>query len=160
MAVLTAFQKRGLLAAAGSAALLLGALGFQYIGGYQPCAMCYWQRWPHGIAIAIGVLIFVLPKRVLALLGAAAMVVSAGLGLYHAGVEQKWWEGPSSCTGTGLTNTDNLLDFNAPVTLVMCDDIVWDLFGITMAGYNAIASFVLVLLWLWAYSSSSASQYR
>lgn len=155
---MTKFQKRALVAVAGSVALMLGALGFQYIGGYAPCKMCLWQRWPHGLAIALGLLIIVLPKRVFALLGALLMAVSTGLGLYHAGVEQKWWQGPTSCTGSGLTTSDNLLDFSTPVTLVLCDEIVWDLLGITMAGYNAILSIILVALWLRAYSSSSASQ--
>ena len=155
---MTRFQKRVLLAASGSAALMLGALAFQYIGGYAPCKMCFWQRWPHGLAMALFLLVIVLPKRVFALLGAVLMVVSAGLGLYHAGVEQKWWEGPTSCTGSGLSVSDNLLDFSEPVKLVLCDEIVWDLFGITMAGYNAIISVVLVVLWLRAYASSSASQ--
>lgn len=155
---MTKFQKRALLAVAGSVALMLGALGFQYIGGYAPCKMCFWQRWPHGLAMALGLLIIVLPKRVFALLGALLMAISTGLGIYHAGVEQKWWEGPTSCTGSGLTASDNLLDFSAPVSLVLCDEIVWDLFGITMAGYNAILSIILVALWLRAYSSSSASQ--
>ena len=158
MAGMTTFQKRALLAVAGSATLMLGALAFQYIGGYAPCKMCYWQRWPHGLAMALGVLVVLLPKHVFALLGAALMVVSAGLGLYHAGVEQKWWEGPTSCTGSGLSVSDNLLDFSEPVKLVLCDEIVWDLFGITMAGYNAIISVLLVVLWLRAYASSSASQ--
>ncbi len=160
MAGLSIFQKRAVLAAGGSAALLLGALGFQYLGGYAPCKMCYWQRWPHGAAILIGLLIIVLPKRSFALLGALAAAITSGLGVYHAGVEQKWWEGPTSCTGSGLTTSDNLLDFNAPVNLVLCDEIVWDLFGITMAGYNALASAALVGVWLWAYASSSASQYK
>jgi disulfide bond formation protein DsbB len=44
------------LAAGGSAAMLLAAFGFQYIGGLAPCAMCLWQRWPHAVAIALGAL--------------------------------------------------------------------------------------------------------
>ena len=158
MVGLTTFQKNALLAASGSVALMLGALAFQYIGGYAPCKMCFWQRWPHGLAMALIPLLLFIPNRLIALLGAALMVVSAGLGLFHAGVEQKWWEGPTSCTGSGLNATDNLLDFSAPVKLVLCDEIVWDLFGITMAGWNAIFSVVLVVLWLRAYASSSASQ--
>lgn len=155
---MTKLQKNALLAAAGSAALMLGALAFQYIGGFPPCKMCIWQRWPHVIAIALGVIIFFVPKRIIALLGGLVVLIGAGIGLYHAGVEQKWWQGPSSCTGSGLSATDNLLDFSAPVTLVLCDEIVWDLFGITMAGWNAIISVVLVVFWVRAYASNSASQ--
>ena len=152
------FKKYALLAAAGSAGLMIGALMFQYIGGMAPCQMCIWQRWPHVIAIVIGLIVLFKPWRVLALLASVTVFIGAGIGVYHAGVEQKWWEGPSSCTGGGLSSEINLLDLSAPVNLVMCDDIVWQMFGISMAGYNAIISVVLAVLWFKAYASSSASQ--
>lgn len=155
---MTKLQKNAMLATAGSAALMLGALAFQYIGGMPPCKMCIWQRWPHVIAIALGIIVFFVPKRIIALVSALVVLVGAGIGVFHAGVEQKWWQGPTSCTGSGLSATDNLLDMSAPVTLVLCDEIVWDLFGITMAGWNALFSLVLVFFWLRAYASSSASQ--
>jgi len=83
------FRALCLLAAAGSAALLIGALGFQYLGGMPPCKLCIWQRWPHLIAVLIGVLIFFLPMRMLAIAGAAAAAVTSGVGIYHLGVEHR-----------------------------------------------------------------------
>ena len=148
---MTEFQKTVLLAAAGSAALMIGALMFQYIGGMAPCKMCIWQRWPHVIAIALGGLIYFIPNRLLALLGGLVVLVGGGIGVYHAGVEQKWWQGPTDCTGTGLSLTDNLLDMSAPVNVVMCDVIPWAMFGISMAGWNAIISFGLAYLWFRAF---------
>ena len=56
-----------LIAAGGSAALLLGAFGFQYLGDMPPCPMCLWQRWPHAAAVLIGVLALVVPGRILPL---------------------------------------------------------------------------------------------
>ncbi len=140
-----------LLAAAGSAALLLGALGFQYIGGYAPCKMCIWQRWPHGVAILLGLVAYFAPLRIVALGGALAALTTSGVGFYHAGVEYKWWQGPTSCTGSGLDLSTNLLDFNADVTIVMCDEIVWDLFGVTMAGYNGLFTLGFAAIWLAAF---------
>ncbi|HUF54986.1 MAG TPA: disulfide bond formation protein B [Thermohalobaculum sp.] len=139
------------LAGLGSAALLLGALAFQFIGGLAPCPMCIWQRWPHVIAVGLAVVVATLPRqaRRVAALGVIVMLVAAGLGLFHAGVEQGWWEGPSTCVGgpvEGLS-TDELLDQIMTAPLVRCDEIVWDLFGITMAGWNAILSLVLAALW-------------
>ena len=49
-------SKLGLLAALGSGALLGGAYYFQYGVGLSPCELCYWQRWPHMVAIAVGLL--------------------------------------------------------------------------------------------------------
>ena len=146
---------RILLASLGSLALLMGAFGFQYLGGLAPCPMCIWQRWPHAAAVLIGIAAVTLlwqQRRLLSCLGFLSMIISAGLGLFHAGVEQLWWEGPTTCSGADPSsmNADELLNsiLNAP--LVRCDEIVWDLWGITMAGWNAVISFGLAMLWLFA----------
>jgi disulfide bond formation protein DsbB len=85
-------------------------------------------------------------------LGGLAALASAGLGGYHAGVEQKWWPGPNTCTSQSIEglSTDDLLAqiMNAPV--VRCDEIPWDMFGISMAGWNMIISLGLAALWLMA----------
>lgn len=147
------------LASLGSLALLLAAFGFQHLGGLAPCKMCIWQRYPHGVAIAIGVLALALPRlNILPLCGAMAAAVTSGIGFYHAGVEQGWWEGPTSCTSgsiSGMSNND-LFDQIMSAPLVRCDDIPWEMFNISMAGWNAIASAVLVLIWLAAWRSGRA----
>ncbi len=155
---MTKLQKTALLAALGSVGLLGGAFAFEYIGGLAPCKMCIWQRWPHGIAIALGIVVFFYSSRLVALLGGLTILTGAGIAFFHAGVEQKWWEGPSSCTGSGLSLGDSLLDMSAPVNVVMCDKIPWEMFGISMAGWNGLISVVLAVLWFRAYASSSASQ--
>ena len=154
---MTKFQKTALLAAAGSAALMIGALIFQYGFGMAPCKMCIWQRWPHVIAIVLGAVIYFMPNRFIALLGGLVVLIGGGIGVFHAGVEQKWWEGPTSCTGSGLSLTDNLLDMTAPVHVVMCDVIPWSMFGISMAGWNAIISFGLVYLWVRAFKLGTSA---
>lgn len=146
---------RILLATMGSAALLLGAFGFQYIGKLDPCPMCLWQRWPHAVAIVLGAAAMMLgwgARKPIAWAGAATMAVSAGLGLFHAGVEQGWWDGPGSCTGVdpSAVTTDDLFKTIMEAPLVRCDEIVWDQFGITMAGWNGIFSAGLCLLWVFA----------
>lgn len=146
---------RILLAGLGSFLLLAGALAFQYFGKLAPCPMCLWQRWPHAAAILIAVVATTIlwrQRRALAGLGAATMTVSAGLGIFHAGVEQTWWKGPGSCSGAdpGALTTDQLLDHLMDAPLVRCDEIVWDLFGITMAGWNGLISIGLAILWLFA----------
>ena len=136
------------LAALGSFALLGGAFVFQVLG-YAPCKMCLWQRWPHAAAIVIGILALLLTRfsKALATLGAAAAAITAGIGLFHTGVERDWWEGPTSCSGNGAINTTDLLNTDI-VPVVMCDDVVWSLFGLSMASYNALISLVLVAIWI------------
>jgi disulfide bond formation protein DsbB len=136
------------LAAAGSAGLLGGAFVFQFLG-YAPCEMCLWQRWPHAAAITIGVLALAAPTRLLCWLGALAAAITGGIGVYHTGVERGWWQGPTSCTGSGGMDTGNLLSLDGP-KLVLCDQVAWDLFGISMASWNAIFSFGLMALWIMA----------
>ncbi len=143
-----------ILAAGGSAALLLAAWGFQYLGGLAPCKMCIWQRYPHGAAVILGVLAFAFPGiRITPLLGALAASTTTGVGLYHAGVEQGWWEGPSTCTSgdVGALSQQDLFDQIMTAPLVRCDDIPWEMFGLSMAGWNAVASAGLVLIWIAAW---------
>jgi len=146
---LEGFQS-AVLAAMISSALLLGAFAFQYIGDLPPCKMCIWQRWPHGIAIFLGLLLFGLPVRPVASLGFLVVLVGAGIAFFHAGVEQLWWEGPSTCTSGSVAgmSTEDLLDqiMNAP--LVRCDEIPWSLFGLSMAAWNGVISLVAAGLWL------------
>jgi len=143
-----------ILAAGGSAALLLGAWGFQHIGGLAPCKMCIWQRYPHVAAVVIGALALMLPKlNPLPLIGALAAMITAGIGFFHAGVEQGWWEGPSTCTSgdIGGLSAEELMNQIMAAPLVRCDEIPWEMFGLSMAGWNAAISAVLVLLWLAAW---------
>lgn len=139
-----------LLAAGGSAALLLGAFGFQYLGGLAPCKLCLWQRWPHAAAVAIGVLALWLPGRALPLAGALAALTTAGIGAWHTGVERGWWAGPDSCTSgpVGGLTPEQLMEKILAAPLVRCDDVPWELFGLSMASWNALASAGLALLWL------------
>ena len=129
-----------------SLALILGALGFEYIGGYPPCEMCMWQRYPHYAAIITGLgggLLLqtgTLPQnlaRPVAILTALLVAISGAIGVYHAGVEWQFWAGPKACTGSAF-QISGALDLNAHV--VSCDHAAWRLFGISMAGYNALIS--------------------
>ena len=122
------------------AALMAGALGSQYIGGLYPCEMCYWQRWPHDAAIGLAILAFFVkpPARtILIALAAVAILISGGIGMFHAGVEYRWWEGLTTCSNTAQGGS--LADImNAP--LVRCDVPQWTLGGISLAGFNALFS--------------------
>ncbi|MEM0977311.1 MAG: disulfide bond formation protein B [Pseudomonadota bacterium] len=140
------------LAGLGSAALLLGAFYFQYGEGLAPCAMCIWQRYPHVLASALGIAVLFAPSTTMMIAGTLATVTTSAIGVFHTGVEQTWWDGPSTCTSGDITHLtpDELLDqiMNAP--MVRCDEIVWAFGGISMAGWNAIISAVLALVWIGA----------
>lgn len=152
---MTDFAKARLLALLLPLALIAGALGSQYIGGLYPCEMCHWQRWPHYAAIALAVLAFLIPsrsaQRILVLLAAIAVAISGAIGVFHAGVEYGWWEGITQCsTGLSSTSGDTLADiWSTPA--IRCDVAQWSLYGISLAGFNAIFSLggAALILWLW-----------
>ncbi|WP_288457376.1 disulfide bond formation protein B [uncultured Sphingomonas sp.] len=136
-----------LLALVIPAALLGGAWAFQLLGGLYPCEMCHWQRWPHYGALVLAVLAFATGgPRVKATLvaGAAALVAVSGLiGVFHAGVEYHWWQGITACTQTVSTtglSTDQALRDLLAAPIVRCDAAQWALFGVSLAGWNAILS--------------------
>lgn len=139
-----------LFATAGSATLLLAAFAFQYIGGMPPCKLCLWQRWPHASAVLIGLAVMLTGEIKLAWFGAMAAFTTACIGFYHVGVEQKWWEGPTSCTSSGISglSAQDLMNQILAAPVVRCDDIAWQLAGISMAGWNAIISLALTALWV------------
>lgn len=139
-----------LLAAAGSAGMLIAAFFFQYVVGLAPCEMCLWQRWPHVIgALMLGLWLVNRPAG--AGIGALATATGAGIGVYHTGVQFKWWLGPASCTSRGgidgLSASD-LLSTTTAEAIVLCDEIVWTLLGLPMPAWNAIVSGGLAAVWL------------
>ena len=123
-----------------SLALIAGALGFQYLGGIAPCEMCHWQRWPHFAAAIIGVvLVRFAPRnaRPLAWICVGLLLITGGIGLYQTGMQNHLLPGPSSCSGHRFVVGSNM------VPDVQCDVVTWELFGLSLAAYNAIFSFLI-----------------
>ncbi|MBI1214799.1 MAG: disulfide bond formation protein B [Alphaproteobacteria bacterium] len=138
------------LLAAGMAA---AALSFAYIGQYffnlQPCHLCHLQRIPYFVTIGLGVLGAIaatkMPKATffLLLLCALAFAVDAGIAVFHVGVEQEWWKGLEACGGGGVgppqgASIEELRKYLEHQPIVNCGVPGWKMFGISMAGYNAI----------------------
>lgn len=135
------------------AVLLIGAYGSQYLGGLVPCEMCWWQRYPHFGAVVLALLAFALtgaPARILVALAALAIITSGGIGVFHAGVEYHWWEGLTRCAVAAPVGGGDFLAEIMNTPLVRCDQAQWTLFGISLAGWNAIVSIPagLYILWL------------
>lgn len=131
------------------AAMLGGALAFQYIGGLQPCEMCVWQRWALVATLALGLLAWALGSRpALVALAALALLVDGAIGVFHAGVEQHWWQGITRCTAP-LTSGSDMLEQILAQPLVRCDAIPWSLFGLSMAGWNAVIAILVGGYALW-----------
>ena len=140
----------------GSAATILGAWYFQYVLKYPPCPLCLEERLPYHVVIPLSLLLaiaaIVRAPRALIVTGfvviIAAMLFSAGLGAYHAGVEWRWWPGPTDCSGpmTDFTINGPLLKQLQSIHVVRCDEAAWRLFGLSLAGYNVLISLALAAI--------------
>ena len=134
-----------LVVAAASAGLLLGAYLSQHVGGLAPCPLCLIQRYPHFAVLGLGLAaVFVGGRARIALLGLSglALLVTAGYGVYHAGVEQGWFASGCAAPITG----GSIKDIRAQVMaapLTRCDEVPWSLVGVSLAGWNAIASVLM-----------------
>jgi disulfide bond formation protein DsbB len=144
-----ALERRAHAPLLGSVVLLLAALGFQYLGGLAPCPLCLDQRWAHGVAIALGLVFLAWPRRGVAVLAGLAVLVGAGIAAYHAGIELRWWAGPTTCTAPapGAAPAGALLDQILATPVVLCDQVAWSFLGLSMAGWNAVLSLVIAVLW-------------
>ena len=140
-----------LLVAAASAGLLLGAYLSQHVGGLAPCPLCLIQRWPHFAVVALGLAAALAGGRAragLLALCAPALLVSAGYGVYHAGVEQGWFASGCAAPMAGGSIEDIKAQIMA-APLTRCDEVPWSLIGVSLAGWNAIASVLIAALAGW-----------
>jgi disulfide bond formation protein DsbB len=142
----------GALALLASVIVMATALGFEYIGGFAPCPLCLQQRYAYYIAIPGLFVALVLltihhanPAAILLLLLSLVFLGNAGLGIYHAGAEWKFWPGPETCAGGGsiATTAGDLLKGIKTAKVVRCDEAAIRVLGLSMAGWNVIASFCL-----------------
>jgi disulfide bond formation protein DsbB len=145
-----------LVIAVGGLATILGAWYFQLVLGLQPCPLCLQQRWPYYLSIPLALLIAAgawrgISHRLLAAgLGAVVLLllVGAGLGIYHSGVEWKWWAGPSDCAGAGFTagSAGTLLQQMQTARVVRCDEAAWRFLGLSLAGWNVLITLGLAAI--------------
>ena len=121
------------------AALLGGALVAQYGYGLPPCEMCWWQRYPHIVALVLAALAWITRRDAMIALAAIAILVSGAIGAFHAGVEYNWWEGLTACTANASAGNDPLASIMA-APIVRCDVAPWTLGGVSLAGFNFLIS--------------------
>jgi disulfide bond formation protein DsbB len=135
---------------------IAGAWFFQLVLGIVPCPLCLEQRYAYYLAIPLAVVVAIAAARDaprgmltagLALL-ALVTLANAVLGVYHAGVEWKFWAGPTDCTGPvgNLGNAGSLLDRLNTVKVIRCDEVQFRFLGISLAGYNVLISVLMALI--------------
>lgn len=151
--------------AAAALATILAALAYEHIGGYTPCALCLIERYAYyaGVPLAAGAFYIARSKPsglavlLLALCG-FGFLINSGIGIYHSGIEWKWWPGPQSCSaGTLAPLSGSLLDALENAKAVACDEAPWRLSGLSFAGWSALISLGLAVLSLLGVRNARAS---
>jgi disulfide bond formation protein DsbB len=138
-------------------ATITAALAFEHFGGYAPCALCLEERYAYYFAVPASALAFVLAQgegtrvaRILLLLIALAFVANAIAGVYHSGIEWKWWPGPSTCSGGFELEWGEGGIVDTPI--IRCDEAAWRFLGLSFAGWNAVVSAFLAAVSAWGAS--------
>ena len=155
VSVLQAPRATGAVILAASLAILGAAFGFQYLAALEPCPLCVYQRYPYAVTIGLSLVALAMTGRpalagpyfgpALTALCGAAFAAGAGIAAYHIGVEQGWFAASEACTATAFeaTDIDDLMAALKATPVARCDQIPWSLFGVSLAGYNLIASAAL-----------------
>jgi disulfide bond formation protein DsbB len=130
-------RNTALVVALGAAITLGVAYYFQYVLGYSPCALCLWQRWAYYIGIPLALIAAATGRRDLLLLVALVFAANALLGLYHAGIEWKFWAGPATCSaGAAASSSGNLIEDLQNTRIVPCDAAPWRFLSLSFAGWS------------------------
>jgi disulfide bond formation protein DsbB len=128
-------------------AVILAALAFEHIGGYTPCPLCLQQRYAYylgipALAAALALLRFARSRAAAAILAAVALafLINAGLGVYQAGAEWKFWDPPATCASPAELPTFDLKTMNLDRVPATCGVASWRFLGLSFAGWNAVVS--------------------
>ena len=137
---------------------LAAALASQYWGDLQPCVLCIYQRYAYLGAAAFGLLGLIAgprtgARRAAVALAGLAFLTGAAIAAFHVGVEQQWWRGTAGCHAPAFDPNASIAELRKQLLetrFVPCDAVPWSLFGLSMAGYNVLASLGLALASVWA----------
>ena len=147
-------------------AAIVAALGFEHLGGYKPCPLCLQQRYAYYAGIPLAAVSFFLARAqrhgiamVLLIICGLGFLANTGLGIYHSGVEWKWWPGPASCAGGDLTPiSGDLLQALEGARAPACDEAPWRFLGLSFAGWNAVVSLCIALTAILAIRASGPNR--
>ena len=134
-----------------SSLMLSSAFYLEYFHGALPCDLCITQRWFHAAIISYSlIIIFILNKilifkKLLLFGGSILWLSSSAVGLYHFGIEMSFWTGPDGCS-SNIDFSKNTLTYLLQKSPIKCDEVMFEIFGLSLAGWNAFASFFIFLL--------------
>lgn len=154
-----------------SAGSLLTGKVLQYVYHLKPCPLCLYQQLLLLIVVMVTILSGVMIGRqkkipsCLIFLVPLLLIINFILATYHVGVENHIFKLPSQCHGNlgqhqGDVNT--LRKMLLETDVVPCDKVKWSFLGISMAGYNALFSLIILGMWIraWLYRSEDLKEMK
>ena len=138
---------------------LIFAYVSQYFFGLEPCILCFHQRKPfYFVAILAFLGRFLIKKRsrqkLIILLSVSLLIVNAGIAFFHAGVEKKFFKGPTGCSSLSLEDVQDVQELARIIestSAIRCDEPKFYFLGITMAGWNFLYCISLIIMISWLY---------
>ena len=133
-----------------SSTMLTSAFYLEYFHGALPCDLCITQRWFHALIITYSLvfLFFIKMKFIrikLVFFGLSIVwILSSIAGIYHFGIEMNFWKGPEECS-SNIDFSKDLLTYLLNKSTIKCDEIMFKLFGLSLAAWNGILSFGMFL---------------
>ena len=134
-----------------SSFMLISAFYLEYFHGALPCDLCITQRWFHGAIITYSLIIILMINKIsisnklLLFVGGLLWLSSSVAGLYHFGIEMSFWTGPDECS-SNIDFSKDTITYLLEKSPIKCDEIMFEIFGLSLAGWNAFASFFIYLL--------------
>ena len=134
-----------------SSLMLISAFYLEYFHRALPCDLCIAQRWFHGSIIVYSlIIIFIInktsiSKKLFMLMGGILWLSSSLMGLYHFGIEMNFWTGPDGCS-SNIDFSKDTLKYLLNKSPIKCDEVIFEFFGLSLAGWNALASFIVFLI--------------
>ena len=133
-----------------SSLMLLSAFYLEYFEDALPCELCITQRWFHGLIITYSLIsIFILEKFInvkifILIVLSFTWLASSIAGLYHFGIEMNFWTGPDDCS-SNIDFSKDTLTYLLNKSPIKCDEIMFKILGLSLAGWNALLSFLMSL---------------
>ena len=133
-----------------SSGLLLGAFFLELYLSLIPCDLCIKQRVVHASILIVSLMVFPLYtysklKFIMLSILNLLWLGSSILAFYHFGIEKKLWQGFSECSSNLIFN-ENTLDQLLSRSPIRCDETQFELFNISLAGWNGILSIIIFII--------------
>ena len=135
-----------------SALVLLIVHYLEFFEGVEPCKLCVYQRFPYFIVVLLALSFLLINnksfKKITFLFYILIFASSVIMSVHHFGVEKGFWSSLSSCETNfkSLSNSNDLKEYLLNKNYISCEDVSFKFLGISLAGYNIILSFLLLIL--------------